>query len=87
MLVLPLYPQYSRTTTAAVFDKVAKVLKARADIPELRFVNHYYDHPAYIEALAESVNDFWQQNGKADYLLCSYHGIPETLRGQWRSVS
>ncbi|MBY5949035.1 ferrochelatase [Photobacterium rosenbergii] len=77
VLVLPLYPQYSRTTTAAVFDKVAKVLKARADIPELRFVNHYYDHPDYISALAESVNDFWQQNGKADYLLCSYHGIPK----------
>lgn len=77
VLVLPLYPQYSRTTTAAVFDKVAKVLKARADLPELRFVNQYYDHPEYIAALAGSVTDFWQQHGEPDYLLCSYHGIPK----------
>lgn len=77
VLVLPLYPQYSRTTTAAVFDKVAKVLKQRAEIPELRFVNQYFDHPDYISALAGSVTDFWNEHGKPDYLLCSYHGIPK----------
>ncbi|ELR67314.1 Ferrochelatase, protoheme ferro-lyase [Photobacterium marinum] len=77
VLVLPLYPQYSRTTTAAVFDKVAKVLKQRAEIPELRFVNQYFDHPDYISALAGSVTDFWNKHGKPDYLLCSYHGIPK----------
>ncbi|MCW8327584.1 ferrochelatase [Photobacterium sp. SDRW27] len=77
VLVLPLYPQYSRTTTAAVFDKVAKVLKKQADIPELRFINQYFDHPEYIGALAESVTDFWETHGKPDYLLCSYHGIPK----------
>ncbi|PSW18787.1 ferrochelatase [Photobacterium sanctipauli] len=77
VLVLPLYPQYSRTTTAAVFDKVAKVLKQQADIPELRFVNDYYNHPQYISALAQSATDFWQAHGKPDYLLCSYHGIPK----------
>lgn len=77
VLVLPLYPQYSRTTTAAVFDKVAKVLKSQSLIPELRFVNHYFDHPDYIAALAKSATDFWQQHGKPDYLLCSYHGIPK----------
>jgi len=77
VLVLPLYPQYSRTTTAAVFDKVAKVLRSQAEIPELRFVNHYFEHPQYIAALAESVTDFWDTHGKSDYLLCSYHGIPK----------
>ena len=77
VLVLPLYPQYSRTTTAAVFDKVAKELKTRADIPELRFINQYFDHPDYIAALAKSATDFWQSHGKPDYLLCSYHGIPK----------
>ncbi|MGF1724184.1 ferrochelatase [Photobacterium nomapromontoriensis] len=77
VLVLPLYPQYSRTTTAAVFDKVAKVLKNQPFIPELRFVNQYFDHPDYIAALAKSATDFWQQQGKPDYLLCSYHGIPK----------
>ena len=77
ILVLPLYPQYSRTTTAAVFDKIARVLKQQADIPELRFINQYFDHPDYIAALAKSATDFWQANGKPDYLLCSYHGIPK----------
>ncbi|MGF1682577.1 ferrochelatase [Photobacterium minamisatsumaniensis] len=77
VLVLPLYPQYSRTTTAAVFDKVAKVLKSQAEIPELRFVNDYFDHPDYISALADSATSFWQEHGQPDYLLCSYHGIPK----------
>ncbi|MGR5146102.1 ferrochelatase [Photobacterium alginatilyticum] len=77
VLVLPLYPQYSQTTTAAVFDKVAKVLKSQPEIPELRLVHNYFDHPEYIGALAESVTEFWDNHGKPDYLLCSYHGIPK----------
>ncbi|UTM58237.1 ferrochelatase [Photobacterium sp. CCB-ST2H9] len=77
IVVLPLYPQYSRTTTAAVFDKIAASLKQTAYLPELRFINHYQDHPAYIQALAESVSDFWAKQGEPDYLLCSYHGIPK----------
>ena len=77
VLVLPLYPQYSQTTTAAVFDKLAKSIKAWPEIPELRFVNHYFDHPDYISALAQSATDFWTEHGQPDYLLCSYHGIPK----------
>ncbi|HIF9412270.1 TPA: ferrochelatase [Photobacterium damselae] len=77
ILVLPLYPQYSTTTTAAVFDRIAKDLKQRSDLPELRFVNQYFDHPEYIAALAHSAKTFWQQHGEPDYLLCSYHGIPQ----------
>ncbi|PCE66832.1 ferrochelatase [Salinivibrio sp. YCSC6] len=77
VLVLPLYPQYSATTTAAVFDKVAKSLKGRPVIPALRYVNHYHDHPFYQAALAQSVKQHWQAHGKGDLLLCSYHGIPQ----------
>ncbi|QIR05750.1 ferrochelatase [Salinivibrio costicola] len=77
VLVLPLYPQYSATTTAAVFDKVAKSLKGRPVIPALRYVNHYHDHPLYQAALAQSVKQHWQAHGKGDLLLCSYHGIPQ----------
>ncbi|KDM93212.1 ferrochelatase [Photobacterium galatheae] len=77
IVVLPLYPQYSRTTTAPVFDKIAVSLKQTAYLPELRFVPHYQDHPAYIAALAASVSDFWAEQGEPDYLLCSYHGIPK----------
>lgn len=77
VLVLPLYPQYSATTTAAVFDKVAKSLKGRPVLPALRYVNHYHDHPLYQAALAHSVKQHWQAHGKGDLLLCSYHGIPQ----------
>ncbi|MBE1274853.1 ferrochelatase [Enterovibrio baiacu] len=77
ILVLPLYPQYSRTTTAAVFDKLAKSLKGKPAIPEFRFINQYYDDAAYIEALAQSVESHWDANGKPDMLVCSYHGIPK----------
>nr|WP_086937506.1 ferrochelatase [Thaumasiovibrio occultus] len=77
VLVLPLYPQYSATTTAASFDKLAKVLKKEPQIPALRFINHYYEHPLYTEALAQSVTEFRAQHGESDYLLCSFHGIPQ----------
>ncbi|WP_087021744.1 ferrochelatase [Thaumasiovibrio subtropicus] len=77
VLVLPLYPQYSATTTAAGFDKLAKVLKTRSALPELRTVNRYYQHPGYAKALAESVQRFWAKEGESEYLLCSYHGIPQ----------
>ncbi|WP_407330885.1 ferrochelatase [Enterovibrio sp. 27052020O] len=77
ILVLPLYPQYSRTTTAAVFDKLAKSLKAKPVLPEFRFINHYYSEDSYIDALAQSVEAHWAENGKPDMLVCSYHGIPK----------
>ncbi len=77
VMILPLYPQYSATTTAAVFDKVAKSLKGKSLLPELRYVHHYHDHPAYQSALAASVTRHWDQHGQGDLLLCSYHGIPQ----------
>ncbi len=77
LLVLPLYPQYSATTTASVFDAVADELKRWRWIPELRFIQHYHDHPAYIDALAKSIQRFWQQHGKAEKLLFSFHGLPQ----------
>ncbi|WP_110674699.1 ferrochelatase [Salinicola sp. RZ23] len=74
ILVLPLYPQFSRTTTGAVFQRLAKAL---APCPELRFVNHYHDHPDYIAALAASVREHWEAQGDRGRLLMSYHGIPK----------
>jgi ferrochelatase len=76
VLVLPLYPQYSATTTASVFDAVTDELKRWRWIPELRFINHYHDHPAYIAALADSVRNHRAEHGDADRLLMSFHGIP-----------
>lgn len=77
IIVLPLYPQYSGTTTAAVADGLAKVFKQISVTPSYQFLTDYHDHPLYIKSLAESVKRSWEKNGKGDYLLCSYHGIPK----------
>ena len=77
LLVFPLYPQYSATTTASTFDAVVEVLKGWRWIPEMRMINHYHDDPGYISALAESIRLYWASNGKADKLLFSFHGLPK----------
>lgn len=76
LIVLPLYPQYSASTTASTFDALAEDFRARRYLPELRFVNSYHDKTEYIEALAQSVESHWQTHGRADKLIFSYHGIP-----------
>lgn len=77
LLVLPLYPQYSATTTASTFDAIAQELMSWRWIPALRMLNQYHDHPAYIEALANSITAFRQtQPAQADLLLISFHGLP-----------
>ncbi len=77
ILVLPLYPQYSATTTASIFDAVTEQLRRWRWLPELRFINHYHDRPAYIAALADSVRKHQAEHGVAEKLLLSFHGIPE----------
>ena len=77
LLILPMYPQYSATTTASVFDEVTNVLRDWRWLPDLRFINDYHDNRIYIEALASSIRQHWQQNGRADKLLFSFHGIPQ----------
>ncbi|MEO8542936.1 MAG: ferrochelatase [Betaproteobacteria bacterium] len=83
VLVLPAYPQYSATTTASVFDAVYAWAARTRQIPELRFVNHYHDDPAYIEALVKHIRAFWQMHGRGDTLVMSFHGLPQRnlLRG------
>ncbi len=77
ILILPAYPQYSGTTTASVFDAVYHWgLRSRV-LPEFRFINHYHDHPAYIQALAERVRTHWAEHGQAERLVMSFHGVPE----------
>lgn len=76
LLVLPLYPQYSGTTTASVFDRVTRELQGWRWVPELRFVTSYASAPSYIEAIAASIRDRWQTQGRA-HLLFSFHGIPK----------
>ncbi|MBV1787933.1 ferrochelatase [Marinobacterium sp. D7] len=77
LLVLPLYPQYSAATTASTFDALAADFTRRRWLPDLRFVSHYHDFPAYIEAMALSIEQYWQHHGRPERLLLSYHGVPE----------
>ncbi|MFC3853583.1 ferrochelatase [Salinispirillum marinum] len=77
LLVLPMYPQYSATTTASTFDAIAHDFAQRRWIPELRFINHYHDFPPYIEAMAEHIEAFQKINGSPEKLVLSYHGIPK----------
>ena len=82
LLLLPLYPQYSATTTASSFDEVFRVLKSWRDQPELRLVKHYHDNPAYIAALRDQVLISWDQDGRPDFsrgdrFVMSFHGLPK----------
>lgn len=76
LLVLPLYPQYCAATTGSTFDALAADFSRRRWLPELRFIGHYHDFPDYIDALVTTVKTHWRQQGKANKLVISYHGIP-----------
>ncbi|MCY0965976.1 ferrochelatase [Parathalassolituus penaei] len=77
IVVLPLYPQFSGSTTGAVHDRLAKGLQRCPHLPEMHWVMKYFDHPLYIKALGNSVREYWAEHGRGDRLLMSFHGIPE----------
>ena len=79
ILLLPMYPQYSSTTTGSVFENVTKVLSKQRWIPEFRHINQYHDNKAYIETISESIKEFWKSNGTPDRLLFSFHGLPKKM--------
>jgi ferrochelatase len=76
ILALPLYPQYAASTTASACDAVFTALARVRNQPALRTVRHFHDHPGYIGALAQSVNDYWMQHGRPELLVMSFHGVP-----------
>ncbi|MGL4860290.1 MAG: ferrochelatase [Enterobacteriaceae bacterium] len=76
LVVLPLYPQYSSTTTAAVWDRLAQIFARQPRLPCIHFINDYAEHPAYIDALVNSISSSFQEF-EPDLLLFSYHGIPQ----------
>ncbi len=78
LVVLPLYPQYSTTTTASVADAIDRVRKAAPDL-EVAFIDDYHVDPAWVGAVADSVRAHWAEHGRGDRLLVSFHGIPQRL--------
>jgi ferrochelatase len=77
LLVLPLYPQYAGSTTGSVVDCVSAALARGRAKPELRTVQRFHDHPAYIRALGDLVRDYWRANGRPETLVMSFHGLPQ----------
>lgn len=79
VLLLPLYPQYSASTSATAFDAVYSWARRIRNQPEIRTVRSFCDHPGYIDALAASVREHWKANGYPDKsyrLIMSFHGVP-----------
>ncbi len=76
ILVLPLYPQYAASSSGSAIDGVFRTLLHTRDMPDIRTVRHFHDHPGYIDALRESVEHYWAEHGQPDILLMSFHGVP-----------
>lgn len=77
VILLPLFPQYSATSTAPLYDALAKWLIKQRNLPALSVIRDYYQHPAFITALAKGVQAYREVHGTADKLLMSFHGIPQ----------
>ena len=76
LTVLPLYPQYSATTTASVFDAISRHYQQQERIPDIRFVSAYHQHPAWLDAMEARIRNHWDLHGRGQRLLFSFHGIP-----------
>ena len=79
VLVVPLYPQYSGTTTGSVEDAVANTLRKRRDPPKVKVLDNFHAHPLYATAIAKNVNEYWVKHGRPDRLLMSFHGLPQAM--------
>ncbi len=82
ILVVPLYPQYAASTTATVVDEVARVAGTMRNQPALRFIKRFHDDPVFIEPLAAHIRQFWEQNGRPQKLIMSFHGLPRQVVDQ-----
>ena len=76
ILLLPLYPQYSASTTATAFNTAFEVIGRMRNQPAVRTVRHFHDHEGYIKATAQGIQDYWFKHGRGDHLLLSFHGVP-----------
>lgn len=77
LLVLPLYPQYSGSTTGSTFDALSNDMSRRRWLPHMRFIASYHDYPPYIEAMASRIRTHWREHGQAQKLIFSFHGVPK----------
>ena len=76
LIVLPLYPQYASSTTGSTLEKIYSILGRWRAMPTLVAQADYASHPPYIDALVQSIQQAFQQQGRPQRLLFSYHGLP-----------
>ena len=76
LVILPLYPQYSGSTTATVFDKVFDSIAKLRNPPSLRLRKSFHDYPVYIATISNDIEKYWSRTGKPEHLLFSFHGVP-----------
>lgn len=79
VIVLPLYPQYSSTTTASIYDDLVKELNQWRHLPNFQFISDYHQDDHYIAAVAESIEQAWREQDKNELLIMSFHGLPAVL--------
>ena len=78
ILILPMFPQYAASSTAAAMDNVFAAMGKLRNQPAIRTIKQYHDHPGYIAALAQNVREHWQTHGRPDKLIISFHGTPRS---------
>lgn len=76
ILIVPMYPQYAASATATAFDVVFNELGRQRNMPAVRTIKHFHDHPGYISATAQNIRDYWAQHGRPEHLVMSFHGVP-----------
>ena len=76
ILIVPMYPQYAASSSATAFDVVFDERQRMRNTPALRTIRNYHDHPGYIKALANNINEYWMKNDRPDKLVMSFHGVP-----------
>lgn len=74
LIVLPLYPQYASSTVGSAIDLVLRKLSGSVNIPEIRVINSFYDHPAFIHSFSDMIRD--KKPGDYDHIFFSFHGLP-----------
>ena len=79
LIVIPLYPQYSSTTTASVYDSVVKEISSWRHIPDFDFISDYHRNSDYIHSVAASIRKDWKGRDPGQILLISFHGLPVKL--------
>lgn len=76
-VVLPMYPQYSGSTTGAIYDQLSAIIRQSRNVPDISVIKSFHDHSGYTDCLVQSIRDSWDKNGRHEKLLMSFHGIPQ----------